>query len=178
MTTSSLSSSARAKTLIVAFALFLLAVPFAIGRPQQGSEQEARKKAEKEQVQSEKEMMERSLTPEQLAERRANMQEEIKARTKYQLQLAQIAKISMEQAIQIASAQQPGAVIQCSLIHERGTAFYRVNIVSGDENNPVSTNVFVNAVDGTIGSFPNAGYAVTFTDGNGNPGSYLMVRKP
>lgn len=117
----------------------------------------------------EKEMMFREMSPE---EREAKMKAEYKARARRQLELVKMAKLTMEQAIQIASSQKSGTAMECSLIGERGTAYYRVTVVSGDENAPVSSLVFVNAVDGTIGDFPNAGYAVTTFNGK----EFLTVR--
>ena len=64
---------------------------------------------------------------------------------------AKWARISMEQAIQIATSQTPGKVLQCSLIGEReDRVFYHVVIFSGSEENPVTTHVLVNAVNGVI----------------------------
>lgn len=89
-----------------------------------------------------------------------------RARMEFQLQqkhneiLAQIAKISMDQAIQIATSKTPGKVTECSLVGERWSApdelakpslvLYHVVILAGDENAPVTYHVLVNAVDGTI----------------------------
>ena len=66
----------------------------------------------------------------------------------------------MEQAIQIATSQQPGKVLECSLNGEHweepgklakdGQVFYHVVILSGDEASPEATHVLVNAIDGTI----------------------------
>jgi TonB family protein len=74
--------------------------------------------------------------------------------------LAGLAKISMDQAIQIALSQQGGKVMQCSLFGEPwespgklskdGQVMYRVSIFSGDEANPLTTEVIINAIDGTI----------------------------
>ncbi|MFN2576933.1 MAG: TonB family protein [Pyrinomonadaceae bacterium] len=75
-------------------------------------------------------------------------------------ELARAAKISMDQAIQIATSKTPGKVLECSLVAERwdgqgelakpGLVLYHVIILSGDESNPITTHVLVNAVDGTI----------------------------
>ncbi|HLR06773.1 MAG TPA: TonB family protein, partial [Pyrinomonadaceae bacterium] len=76
-----------------------------------------------------------------------------------QAQLAGLANISMDQAIQIAVSEQPGKVFECRLIGEPsdepgklirdGQVFYNVTIVSGDEANPVR-HVLVSAIDGSI----------------------------
>ncbi len=72
--------------------------------------------------------------------------------------LVRLAKVSMEQAIQIATSQNPGKVLMCSLdakgweepgkLGKDGVVFYHVIIA--DEVNAGSTHVWVNAVDGTI----------------------------
>ncbi len=74
--------------------------------------------------------------------------------------LAGLAKISMDQAIQIATSKTPGKVLECSLVGERWSSqdenarpslvLYHVVILAGDENAPVTNHVLVNAVDGTI----------------------------
>jgi len=91
---------------------------------------------------------------------RHRMEEEMKMKAMMQSALVRLAKISMEQAIQIATSQQPGKVLECSLNGEHweepgklakdGQVFYHVVILSGDEANPESTHVLVNAIDGTI----------------------------
>ena len=78
---------------------------------------------------------------------------------KQQAELARMANISMDRAIQIATSEQPGKVLECRLIGEPsdepgklirdGKVFYNVTIFSGDEKNPVR-HVLVNAIDGTI----------------------------
>jgi TonB family protein len=77
-----------------------------------------------------------------------------------QAELARQAKISMDQAIQIAVSQSPGKVFECSLVGERweGTGelakpsvvLYHVVILTGDESKPTTTHVLVSALDGTI----------------------------
>ena len=83
---------------------------------------------------------------------------EMEMRQIKQAALLRLARISMDQAIQIATTQTPGKVLECSLDGERweapgklakdGYIFYHVVIV--DENNPGATHVLVNAVDGSI----------------------------
>jgi len=75
-------------------------------------------------------------------------------------ELARAAKISMDQAIQIATSKTPGKVLECSLVGEHwegpgelakpGLVLYHVIILTGDEPNQVTNHVLVNAVDGTI----------------------------
>lgn len=79
---------------------------------------------------------------------------------KHNATLAALAKISADQAIQIATSKTPGKAIECSLVGERWTSqddnakpsmvFYHVVIYSGDENAPVIKHVLVNALDGSI----------------------------
>jgi len=67
------------------------------------------------------------------------------------LEAAKWARISMDQAVQIASSQYPGTALQCNLIGEReDKVYYHVMIVSGEEGNTTITHVMVNAIDGTI----------------------------
>ena len=89
--------------------------------------------------------------------RQAQEEAEMKAR---QAELARRAKITMDQAIQIATSQNPGKVLECSLNGEHWEAagelakpalvFYHVVILSGDESSPRTTHVLVNALDGQI----------------------------
>lgn len=72
--------------------------------------------------------------------------------------LVRLAKISMEQAIQIATSQQPGKVLLATLgakgweepgrLGKDGVVFYHVQVA--DEVNNGLTHVFVNALDGTL----------------------------
>ncbi|HEY9501761.1 MAG TPA: M56 family metallopeptidase [Pyrinomonadaceae bacterium] len=73
--------------------------------------------------------------------------------------LVKLARINMDQAIQIATSQYPGKVLQCSLDAEKweepgklaadGVVFYRV-VVANDVPEAGLTHVWVNAVDGSI----------------------------
>jgi len=86
--------------------------------------------------------------------------EELKARDTRNAALVRLARIPMDQAIQIAISQQPGKVLESSLQAEHweapgqlakdGFVFYHISILSGDENAPTINHVWVNAVDGTI----------------------------
>ena len=86
---------------------------------------------------------------------------EIKMRAARQSALVKMARITMDQAIQIATSQKPGSVLQCSLDAEHweapgklakdGFVFYRVVLVSNEDIEAgAATHVWVNAVDGTI----------------------------
>ena len=83
---------------------------------------------------------------------------EMEMREIKQAALVRLARISMDQAIQIATSQKPGKVLVSSLDAEKweepgklakdGVVFYHVIIA--DETNPGATHVWVNAVDGSI----------------------------
>jgi uncharacterized membrane protein YkoI len=84
---------------------------------------------------------------------------ELEARAVMHAALIRLAKINMDQAIQVATSQHPGKVMMCSLgakgweepgkLGIDGSVFYHVIIA--DEVNPgVSTHVWVNAIDGTV----------------------------
>ena len=75
-----------------------------------------------------------------------------------QAALVRLAKINMDQAIQIATSQQPGKVLISTLdakgwekpgtLAKDGVVFYHVMIA--DESTPGATHIWVNAIDGTI----------------------------
>ena len=78
-----------------------------------------------------------------------------------QATLIRMAKISMDQAIQIATTQKPGKVLQCSLdaehwkepgvLAEDGFVFYHVMLVANEDGETGAvTHVLVNAVDGSV----------------------------
>jgi TonB family protein len=78
---------------------------------------------------------------------------------KLQAELARMANISMDRAIQIAVSQNPGKVLECNLVGERSESsevakpsrvFYHVVILAGDESKTFTLHVMVNAIDGTI----------------------------
>jgi len=87
-------------------------------------------------------------------------EEEMKARNIRNAVLMRLARIPMDQAIQIALSQQPGKVLESSLGAEHweepgklakdSFVFYHISILSGDENSPTINHVWVNAIDGTI----------------------------
>jgi beta-lactamase regulating signal transducer with metallopeptidase domain len=91
-------------------------------------------------------------------EKMKKMQMELEMREVMHTALVRLAKINMDQAIQIATSQQPGKVLLCSLgakgweepgkLGKDGVVFYHVIIA--DEVNPGSTHMYINAIDGTI----------------------------
>ena len=92
-------------------------------------------------------------------EREARERVEMEMREARQAALVRLAKINMDQAIQIATSQQPGKVILCNLdakgweepgkLSKEGVVFYRV-IIANEGESAGSTMIWVNAVDGTI----------------------------
>ena len=84
---------------------------------------------------------------------------EMEMRAIKQAALVRLSRLTMDQAIQIATSQFPGKVLVCSLDADKweepgklakdGVVFYRV--VVADEANPgAATHVWVNAVDGSV----------------------------
>ncbi|HEU4934315.1 MAG TPA: M56 family metallopeptidase, partial [Pyrinomonadaceae bacterium] len=83
---------------------------------------------------------------------------EMEMREIKQAALIRLAKVNMDQAIQIATSQQPGKVLLCTLdakgwekpgkLATDGVVFYHVIIA--DENTPGASHVWVNAIDGSI----------------------------
>ena len=72
-------------------------------------------------------------------------------RAKEQAELAQLATMSMDRAIQIAISQHPGKVLSCSLGRQQdGQAFYRLVIINGEGGKSSATHVWVSATDGRI----------------------------
>jgi beta-lactamase regulating signal transducer with metallopeptidase domain/uncharacterized membrane protein YkoI len=75
---------------------------------------------------------------------------------KQQAELAKKARITIQQAIQIALSQQAGTVIECHLIErlpkipDKDPVFYSLTIVSGDDPESASTQMLISAVDGRV----------------------------
>jgi uncharacterized membrane protein YkoI len=125
-------------------------------------QREARRREERER--EEREMKERSERDPQvkaeLQERALRKQLEPESKAAMNATLIRLAKIPMDQAIQIATSRQPGKVLACSLVGEHweapgklakdGMVFYHTVIISGDDANPVTTHVFINAADGSV----------------------------
>jgi beta-lactamase regulating signal transducer with metallopeptidase domain len=128
-------------------------------------DRELREKAEKEKVETKrrepfsaemKERMERDPAFREEIERKERVEAEM--REVRQAALVRLAKINMDQAIQIATSQQAGKVLFCSLdanhweapgkLASDGLVFYRVIIAN--EGDAGSTLMLVNAIDGTI----------------------------
>ncbi|HEY4425036.1 MAG TPA: M56 family metallopeptidase [Pyrinomonadaceae bacterium] len=83
---------------------------------------------------------------------------EMEMREVWQAALVRLAKVNMDQAIQIATSQQSGKVLLCSLeashweapgkLANDGFVFYHVMIAN--EGEAGATHIWVNAIDGTI----------------------------
>jgi beta-lactamase regulating signal transducer with metallopeptidase domain/uncharacterized membrane protein YkoI len=92
--------------------------------------------------------------------RKWRIEEELKARNIMHAALIRMARIPMDQAIQIALSQHPGKVIQSSLgaksweepgkLAKDGQVFYHVIVASGDEDSPTLTHIWVDAINGTL----------------------------
>ena len=110
-------------------------------------------------VRTEQEFKERMAHDPQFREEvRRKEQVETEMREIKRAALVRLAKVNMDQAIQIATSQNPGKVLECTLDAEHweepgklakdGTVFYHV--VIADESSPGATHVLVNAIDGSI----------------------------
>jgi len=91
--------------------------------------------------------------------RPAREREEKEMRAKQQAELAKRARISMDQAIQIATSQSPGTVLECSLVGQRfdspeavakGDVLYHVVIFPANDSTNAIIHVMVSATDGRI----------------------------
>ncbi len=157
------------RSLLIVVSLLLLvpcvaAVAFAMRFDVQTNAQEpAAKEQEKVEMKRRKEMSgemkERMESDPQFREERERKERvEMEMREVRQAALVRLAKINMDQAIQIATSQQPGKVIVCSLeatkweapgkLANDGIVFYHVMIAN--EGEAGATHLWVNAVDGTV----------------------------
>ena len=143
-----------------------------LSQPQEGARQ-AKEREEKERAENEEYkkgflLGRQEQETRERAEQDPKFREELEARgrlesemrAKRQAELVRAARITMDQAIQIATSQSPGKVLECSLQGEHweapgklgkdGVVFYQVVIYSGDDSNPTTTHVLVNAIDGSV----------------------------
>jgi uncharacterized membrane protein YkoI len=105
-----------------------------------------------------RESREEPLDPRVREEMERKEQIEMEMREVRQAALVRLAKINMDQAIQIANSQQPGKVLECNLeathwkepgkLADDGYVFYHVMIAN--ENSEGAVHIWVNAVDGSI----------------------------
>jgi TonB family protein len=150
---------------------------------EQDQEKDVRKRekqeAEEQATQEEKEMKDRAERDPQfraeLEARSRHQQQEREAMNKMQVELARLAKLPIEQAIQIAVSQQPGKVLECRLVGEHwqgegqlatpALVLYHVVIlpsegtvttnVTGRDGQTYTVNtgpvhVLINAIDGSV----------------------------
>jgi len=179
------TSKVRRNKLLLFAAIMLLVIPCiaaaslalkftidprdSVGAFQEQSQQQEKEKKEKEAYKRSREGPEREEVKERMARDpnfRAEMQErERKQEFEWEMksvrdaELVRLARITMEQAIQIATSQQPGKVLQCSLVGDHweepgklakdGQVLYHV-VILPEEATPSATHVLVNAIDGTI----------------------------
>jgi uncharacterized membrane protein YkoI len=157
------------KSLLIAVSLLLLvpcaaAAAFAMRFDVETTPQEpATQEKEKFEMQRRKEMsgemrerMEHDPQFREEVERKERV--EMEMREVRQAALVRLAKINMDQAIQIATSQQPGKVLLCSLeashweapgkLANDGFVFYHVMIAN--EGDVGAAHIWVNAIDGTI----------------------------
>jgi beta-lactamase regulating signal transducer with metallopeptidase domain/uncharacterized membrane protein YkoI len=153
--------------LIPSIAAAALAMRFELAPVVQDPAQQEKELKEKQNAQGIKresgvplEMKERTpFDPRFAEEMRRKMEVEMEMRALKHGALVRLSRVSMDQAIQIATSQVPGKVIVCNLDGDKweepgklakdGVVFYRV--VIADEANPgAATHVWVNAVDGSI----------------------------
>jgi len=168
------------KLLLVAVLLLLLvpcvaavafAMPFDLETnaqdPAAQEKQESKERKEKEKVEMKmregrelEETKERMASDPQFREELERKRElEMEMRSVRQAALVRLARINMDQAIQIATSQQPGKVLECTLnashweepgkLAKDGFVFYRV-IIADENNAGAATHIWVNAVDGSI----------------------------
>ena len=162
------------KLLLVAVSLLLLVpcVAAASFATRFDVETNAQEPAAQDQERKEKEKLEKMRRAQVSEDMRARMEsdtaftQELERKRQLEFEMREIAeaamirlaKINMEQAIQIATSQQPGKVLLCSLgakgweepgkLGMDGVVFYHVIIA--DEANPGSTHIWINAIDGSI----------------------------
>jgi beta-lactamase regulating signal transducer with metallopeptidase domain len=124
--------------------------------PAAQEKEEVEKQRRKEE--SMEEMKERSADPRVREEMERKERVEMEMREVRQAALVRLAKINMDQAIQVATSQQSGKVLLCSLeashweapgkLANDGFVFYHVMIAN--EGEAGATHIWVNAIDGTI----------------------------
>ena len=137
------------------------------GQQQQAEqdEREAKERAEhkalEEKLRGEKAGLENREVPEQMErEALAKMEAEREVIARRQAEMASMAKISMDQAIQIANGQVPGKVLECRLIRDRfepadgappkEKVAFAVTILTVEGTNTATILVLVDAVDGSV----------------------------
>jgi beta-lactamase regulating signal transducer with metallopeptidase domain/uncharacterized membrane protein YkoI len=119
---------------------------YAYAEQEHGSSEEPRERV-KLAVQGE---VEGQISEQEALARRKQERVEQAARAQRQIELARLAKITMDQAIQTALHDSPGTVTEARLIGERGVPTYFVVILQQNGTENTTAKVLINAVDGTI----------------------------
>jgi TonB family protein len=130
--------------------------------PQKKEEQETLERRQKELLLKSLQMNGQEMNGQEIRVRLGNeagRRAEREAQEKRNAILAEMAKISMDHAIQIANTKVPGKVIECSLVGERwngpeelakpALVFYHVVVLSQGVP-PVKSHVLINAMDGSV----------------------------
>jgi beta-lactamase regulating signal transducer with metallopeptidase domain len=160
------------KLLLIAVSLLLLvpcaaAAAFAMRFDVETNAQEPQEKDLTQKDKEKREVMRRKIADTKLRmEGDPQFREEIERKQRVEMEMREVrqaalirlAKINMDQAIQIATSQQPGKVMVCSLeathweepgkLAKDGIVFYHVMIAN--EGEAGATHIWVNAIDGTI----------------------------
>lgn len=157
------------KSLLIAVSLLLLVPCAAAAAFAMRFDVETQEPQEKALTQKDKEKietMQRRKEAEWRIERDPQVREEMERKERVEMEMREVrqaalirlAKVNMDQAIQIATSQQPGKVMVCSLeakgwekpgqLAKDGVVFYHVMIAN--EGEAGATHIWVNAIDGTI----------------------------
>lgn len=165
--------SRRKRMLLVAASLLLLVPCLAAASFAMKFDLQPTEIAVQDPAPQEREVRERQATEQQMKMRSAmptdpkareeimrKMEVEREMRAIKQAALFRLARINMDQAIQIATSQTPGKVMSCTLdankwekpgeLAKDGQIFYRVTIVTSEDPTSGMTHVLVNAIDGQI----------------------------
>src|ERR1700752_1711958 len=165
----------RWKKLLLVAVAFLLVVPCAAAATfamRFDVETNAQDPAVQEKERKDKEVLETKVRRNEMDELKMKMaqdpafREEVERKQRVEMEMREVkqaalirlAKINMDQAIQIATSQQPGKVLLCSLdakgweepgkLAKDGMVFYHVMIAN--EGEVGATHIWVNAIDGSI----------------------------
>ena len=71
-------------------------------------------------------------------------------RARKQAELTRDATLSMDRAIQIATSQVPGKVLECNLVRDGDKVLYHVVVIGSDGDKSATTHVWVSATEGQI----------------------------
>ena len=145
-----------------AFAMRFEVEPFAQDPAQQQDREKLRQKETEVRMRegevTDEMKMRMAADPELREKMMRRMELEIKAKEAAQAAMVRLARINMDQAIQVATSQYPGKVLHANLgakgweepgkLGKDGVVFYRVIIAN--ETGEGSTHVWVNAIDGSL----------------------------